>query len=250
MIAPRILVCFALSEEAAPFRQFAAVHPGLRIVITGMGCKNSERSARAVLTELPKPDLVLTCGFAGALNPALALGTVVFALSPVGRATSLSPQAAAPGDRRVAAPGLMDGEHGAGAMSPSLVRLKSQLLDAGACESRFHCADRVAVTAAEKRALWQTTGADAVEMESEIITCLCREHGIPSATVRVISDTAGEDLPLDFNLLLTSDQHMDYAKLATAILKSPGKIAALRRLQQHTRHAAARLAEALSRTVG
>ena len=215
----RVLVCFALPDEAKPFRQRISRHPEIEILVTGMGQQNAGQSLRAWLarrgggadaSSTDNPPLVLTCGFAGALDPALVSGEVIFSA---------------------------DDE----------LALKPKLLSAGAREVRFHCADRIATTAAEKRSLRQTTGADAVEMESDLIRRLCREHGWPSATVRVISDTADEDLPLDFNLITTADLRMDYAKLAVAIVKSPGKIAALRRLQRQTRHAAERLAETLLR---
>ena len=82
-------------------------------------------------------------------------------------------------------------------------------------------------------------------MESEFICAICRESKIPHATVRVILDAAGEDLPLDFNELATAEHKMDYRKLALALVKSPGKISALLRLQKQSHAAAIKLAEVL-----
>jgi adenosylhomocysteine nucleosidase len=218
------LVCFAVKEEAAPFKSSAASHPSIQILLTGMGQRNAEKSIRSALpnshpshssatppfhhSTIP-PRLVLTCGFAGALNPELSLGTVLFSCDDA-------------------------------------LHLQPRLLAGGAHPARFHCANRVASTAVEKRALWQSTHADAVEMESQIISDICREHQIPCATIRVILDTASEDLPLDFNFLMTADQQMDYRKLAFSLAKSPSKIAALLRLQKQSKAAAEKLADVLS----
>jgi len=204
------LVCFALKEEAAPFRRLVSAKTGVSILITGMGHKNAETALVNRLKVCP-PRLVLSCGFAGALNPEMATGDVVFSTA--------------------------DGE------------LHRQLLAAGAKPAKFHCAARIAATAAEKRALRRTTSTDAVEMESEMIHDICRQRGIPCATVRAISDTANEDLPLDFNALSNADLSLNYAKLAVAVAKSPGKIPALLRLRRKCKLAASRLAAVLKEAI-
>lgn len=202
----RVLFCFAVEQEAKFF-----VQPGMEKLITGIGRENAERRLHSALRNEPY-QLVLSCGFAGGLNPYLTTGMVVFSA-----------------------------DEDAG--------LTDALITAGACPVRFHCSDRVAITVEEKRRLWEQTGADAVEMESSIIRAICRAHGIPSATIRVISDAANENLPLDFNALLTADQQLNYPRLFLTLLGSPRKIPALLRLQRQTQFAARRLAEVLVKLI-
>jgi nucleoside phosphorylase len=205
-----VLICFALKEEAAPFRKIVAGKSGISILIVGIGRENAEKTVRKFLAE-SSPELVLTCGFAGGLNPDLKLGEVVFEI----------------GNRKS--------------------EIGNQLLAAGAKPAKFFCADRIATTVAEKKKLRAETGADVVEMESAAIQAVCAERGIPCATVRVISDTADEDLPLDFNALAKPDKSLDFGKLFLAIAKSPGKIGALIQLQKKTSFAAKQLADVLAK---
>ena len=141
----------------------------------------------------------------------------------------------------------------AGALDPDLqigdVVCARETPVAGAKPVTFHCATRVAITVAEKSNLRAQTGADAVEMESAVIARLCRAAGVPCVTLRAISDTAHEDLPLDFNALLTPEEQLSSGKLALAMLRAPQKIPALMRLGKNSARAAERLAEVLSRAV-
>ncbi|MBI4325186.1 MAG: hypothetical protein HY674_07965 [Chloroflexi bacterium] len=203
---PATLVCFAVKEEAACFSNPPA---GCKVLITGIGPRNAAARLTAALAAF-HPSLVLSCGFAGGLNPQLQLGAVLFAAEEESRLTY-------------------------------------DLAKLGARPARFYCADRVAVSASEKHRLWLETQADAVEMESGALHQICRERQIPCATIRVISDAAQEDLPLDFNLLLKSDLTMDYAKLAWTLLAAPGRIPSLLRFRRRTRLAARNLADVLRR---
>ena len=200
------LICFALKEEAAPFRKAVAANNKVEVLVTGIGRVNSEQALKSKLSVL-QPSEVFTCGFAGGLDPQWPVGQVLF-------------------------------ETGESA-------LHDRLLRAGAQPGRFYCADRIATTAVEKHELRQRTGADAVEMESGTIQALCRERQIPCATVRVISDAASTDLPLDFNQLSKPDLSLDYRKLALAILCSPQRMRGLLELQRNSSRAAAALSEVL-----
>ena len=200
------LVCFAVKEEAPAFRKLAGTHPGVATLVTGMGRKNAETAVRQFLASQPV-ELIFTCGFAGGLEPKLTAGSVVFETSDAD--------------------------------------LAARLTAAGATPARILCTDRVAVTVAEKSELRKTTGADAVEMESAAIQAVCREMSLPCATVRVISDTASEDLPLDFNQLYRPDMTLDFGKLGWTIAKAPWKIGGLLHLQKRCQLAAAKLAAVL-----
>jgi nucleoside phosphorylase len=178
------------------------------VAITGIGKSNAIRVVGRFLENV-SPGLVLSCGFAGGLNPGLERGSLVFSAD--------------------------DG-----------LELATTLLELGARPVRFHCSSRVVVTSVEKQQLWKSTQADAVEMESECIRQLCRERCIPSATVRVISDSAAENLPLDFNALMTSTQDLSYLKLASELIRSPRTILPLLELQKRTTAAARQLGACLS----
>ncbi len=205
------LVCFAVKEEARWFRPEPGAH--VRILVTGMGAAPAATSFRQSLQGWSgaAPALVLTCGFAGGLNPELGPGVVLYETA----------------DTTIA----------------------SRLMATGARPARIHCAPRVAVTRAEKAALREGTQADAVEMESGVIQKLCADAGLPCATVRAISDSALVDLPIDFNPLITPRGTLRIGGLIRQVLLNPAKVAGLLALQRNTARAARALGRCLEQVV-
>ena len=225
-----LLLCFAVKEEMKFFRDPADGIPvrakgaglgsaasrlrdpsrspgGTQVWVTGIGRRNAADNIREALGKV-RPDRVITAGFAGGLNPALKVGDIVFE---------------------------EDFDAGFG----------SELECLGAIAGKFHCHRRVAITAAEKGVLWRQSGADAVEMESSVIRTICRECKVPSATIRVISDAAFQDLPLDFNALMTSEDRINYLKLLWTVFSRPSCILKLLEFQRQTIDAARRLGAVL-----
>lgn len=203
----RLLVTFAMPDEFRPLRRRTAVLARVDVLVTGMGFANARQAMESFLAT-QRPAAVLTCGFAGGLDPKFGHGALLFEASD-----------------DFAEAGLW--EH------------------LGARPARFHCVDRIAVTGAEKQKLWNETGAGAVEMESGIIRACCQKAGIPAATLRIISDPAQESLPLDFNQLQHADRTLNWAALLGQVARRPRVIPALLALQRHTAAAARTLADAI-----
>jgi adenosylhomocysteine nucleosidase len=213
----QIAVCFALAEEAGPFEKVCGNK--VRVFLTGIGRENADKAAREFLAA-HRPALLMTCGFAGGLTRDLGIGDVLFEIRSNG-----------------------------GAGNDAYAAIRSKLAAAGAREAKIFCADRIATTAADKKKLREETGADAAEMESGAVQAVSAGHGIPCVTVRVISDTADQDLPLDFNKFLKEDKSLDMSKLMVAVAKAPWKMGALMELQKHTKLAAQRLADVLMQII-
>jgi nucleoside phosphorylase len=88
------------------------------------------------------------------------------------------------------------------------------------------------VTAAEKKALREKTGAIAAEMEAGAVKKIAGDWQVPFYCVRAVSDTAHEDMPLDFNLYRDSAGRFSLPRIALAAVSRPfTRIPALQRLE-------------------
>lgn len=157
-------------------------------------------------------DAVISIGFCGGLDPALAVGDMIAATEIRAKQSGKRYPACLP---------------------------REGSLTKGAIVSD----DRVAITVEEKRDL-RATGASAVEMEAAGIAERAAFRGIPVYCIRVVSDSSTDAMPLDFNRYRTSTGRFDRGAIFRAALFRPFRhIPALLRLQRQSKLASDKLGE-------
>jgi adenosylhomocysteine nucleosidase len=239
----RILVTFAHPAEFAPWkrrhkfsrlRELPAGHDLVRCPIfeariggaeviaalTGMGPVQARRAARFALQ--PAPDVCISSGLAGAVTENHHRGDVLAALQ-VGEAR---------GKRVVHSdPGLVEAAAACGAR----------------VARRFLTSPAIVVSAGAKKAL--SDQGDAVEMESLAVLSAASTVNVPSVAIRVVSDDADEDLPLDLNRVLSAKGGVHPVRLLGSVAREPSSLPGLLRLAGNSRRAATELALFLDRYV-
>jgi adenosylhomocysteine nucleosidase len=233
----RVLVTFAVEAEFAPWRklrrftkknegqaEYFAARIGaadVNVLLTGVGGKSSWLETTKIVWE-GDVDVCVSSGLAGALHSEYQLGDVLAAkaVHAVGWKCIVASDAK-----------LMQlaEEHGARTVSS------------------FYSSDRVVGLASEKRELGKL--ADAVEMESGEVLHEASAFGAKVIAIRGISDGVDEDLPLDFNKVMTSTGEVSLPRVVGEVVRHPLSAPALVRFGNQSRMAAEKLAAFLDHYV-
>ncbi len=139
---------------------------------TGVGPVSAAHRIGRLLSR-HRPKTLVCTGFAGALSPALRIGDIVVA-------------------ENFSGPDLLDKAVASG--SGNVFR--------GVLTSQFHTVE----TPEAKRLLANETGAIAVDMETRSVFDACIRAGIPMLSIRAISDTATQALPVPFAIWFDADK--------------------------------------------
>jgi nucleoside phosphorylase len=105
-----------------------------------------------------------------------------------------------------------------------------------------------ALSLARRRQLREQSGAVAVDMESATAARLCQQR-VRFSCLRVISDAADADLAAELADLIQGEQ-IAAGRLLGAILRRPGLVRELWRLERQSRRAARSLADGLEQLLG
>jgi adenosylhomocysteine nucleosidase len=221
-----IAVTFALPDESRDFtarlRDARKIRRGsLPVILGGLGEKQiavchtgvgavSCRARVADFLQSHRPEILITSGFAGGLDPALKVGDLVVARN------------------------FSDAQ--------LLSKISPQKIAAGVLTTQ----PQVAQTPADKVALAAQTGATAVDMETAIIAELCAQRGIPMLSLRGISDAAGDELPFAFSVWFDVEtQKPRVGALLWELATHPAKIPAFAKFVHGITRTRARLTDAL-----
>jgi nucleoside phosphorylase len=238
----KVLVTFAVEAEFAPWqklRHFRSIdYDGLRLwktnageaeitaLVTGIGTESGAKAMGLMMGMADEGcyfDVCISSGLAGALCDTLVPGEIIAPQTLLAESVQADLQT----DRL-----FVDQD------------LRRQALLGGAIGSDcLFTTDQVLLKASDKKSC--SSKAQLVDMESFEIVKEALAWGARSVVVRAISDSAAEDLPIDFNRTLTKDKQVSVAKVFVELLRNPFALPGLLRFGKQSRQAAERLANFL-----
>jgi adenosylhomocysteine nucleosidase len=107
--------------------------------------------------------------------------------------------------------------------------------------------ESVAVTAADKAALFAQTGAAAIDLESGAVARVAAARGVNFAVLRAICDPAGRNLPPAALVALNQVGKIGFLRVLASVIREPSQIAGLLALARDAAAARAALAGRLQR---
>ncbi len=225
MSRPKIAIVAALPGELRPLvknwsrlpqSQRAAFPRGCRVyvservvaIIGGMGSGPAEAAAEAAIRTLV-PNLLISAGWAGALQPGIPVGDIIVPANVVEVSTGRNFSTLAGAGTLASVPGVLDPR--------------------------------------QKAKLAETCSAQAVDMEAAIVAWLAREAGISFLAVKSVFDDPDHTVPGD--RFRRSDGKFSYARFLAYSAMHPATWGSLPQMARNARLSARSLANVLNRII-
>ncbi len=193
---------------------------GIAATATGGDAARTQAIAERLLAENAA---LVSFGIAGALDPALAPGTLLLPRRVVNEAGVA-----------IAVDADWQARLGAALRARGLVAVEGDLLGIA----------QIVASPEEKAALYRRTGAVAVDLESHIAAAVAQRLGRPFVVLRAVADPALSALPPAALVGMDADGNAAIVPVLGSILHRPGQVPDLIRVALHTRRALAALTRA------
>jgi adenosylhomocysteine nucleosidase len=183
------------------------------ILHTGVGAKACNEGLEILLHQT-RPSMVISSGFAGAVSEQLHVGDLILSRN------FSDPQLLANAERI-----LHDRQ-------PRVVKLftSTSIID----------------SVVERNEIARAADAAAVDMETGAIADVCKIHGVPLLSLRIVSDTASQPFPAPPSVLFDIErQQTNVGRLLAYLLRDPGSIWRLFRFGRQIASARASLTDAI-----
>jgi nucleoside phosphorylase len=238
----KVLVTFAVEAEFVAWRKLRAFnlidYQGLKlrktkigetevtVLITGVGSEAAGQAMDLMMRMADKDqyfDVCVSSGLAGALCDTLSVGDII-----------------APKELIVELKHSGHAGHGSEHLEVD-AELRQLALGRGAKNANcLFTTDEILVKASQKKSC--ASRAQSVDMESFEIVKSASAWGARSVVIRAISDSATEDMPINFNLTLSDKKEVSLSKVLIQVAKNPLALPALIRFGGQSKRAGGLLA--------
>ncbi|MEI6278863.1 MAG: hypothetical protein WCQ16_05695 [Verrucomicrobiae bacterium] len=209
-----IAVVFAMEFESAGFRAVQKSRLCVSVWTLGVMGKRTAASLEKLILE-NRPEMVISAGLSGALQPDIPVGTVLLGENFT--------------DRELAS---------------------SLPIPEGFLVGRIVTSDEILETAAKKTALGRESGALAVDMETAHLHAVCTRNGVRMVSIRCITDTMQQDLPIPGHVLMDAETgRTNPGAIFRYLFRHPASVPEFARLVRNARLAQQTLANGLNEKI-
>ena len=182
---------------------------------TGVGRKTCEIRIEDFFREM-QPAMVISAGFAGGMNEDYQVGDLFLAEN------------------------FSDSQ---------LLSIAQRVLhDRKMHTGKLFTSSSIVDSAKERNEIAQAHGADAVDMETEVIAQACVAHAVPMLALRALSDTTEEPFPAPPSVLFDLErQKINLGRLVPHLIARPASIARMFHFARQVKRARENLTSALTR---
>jgi adenosylhomocysteine nucleosidase len=219
-------------QEHLDFHEGTLAGQPVALLALGIG-KECARIAAEMTIRCYRPDLVISAGFGGGLQPHVQDGDIVVGTEILELRKDQNAEIACDSLHKPAYPTRINGN--------------------GTPEMRVHygkiiTTDEMVLRAANKTRIGKATGALAVDMETSAVATVCAARQVDFLAVRCITDNDHEDLPDEFNDFFVLGQ-LRAKRVLSSCARDPRVLADLARLGYRAKHSGENLARFLQATL-